>query len=255
LIGSTGSQGLTGPQGSTGDIGPTGPQGLLGVQGSQGLTGPTGPQGTVLPNMTNSEKNAIVNPVNGSLVYITDEPSGFYHYNGTAWKQLVVKDGDLGNVTLGLASPVTPTYAYPITGSMHIGYTVTVPIPINLALNSISYSNYTDIVTLPPVSSGTWLITFYISLRKWGNSMICPVLYKDSSKLTYCALGMNGGDAFNDQSGSFVFVDHITIGSSATYRISIQHVNTNISTTHPGYQWNGGYLGNHAGHLQATRIA
>jgi hypothetical protein len=273
LIGPTGSQGLTGPQGSTGDIGPTGPQGLLGPTGSQGLIGPTGPQGllgptgsqgllgptgpqgllgptgsqgTVLPNMTNSEKNAIVNPANGSLVYITDDPSGFYHYNGTAWKQLVVKDGNLGNVTL--ESPVTPTYAYPITGSMHIGYTVSVLIPANAG--SIYPGAVLNVASLPSVSSGTWLINFQVSTLHYMSGPITCILYKDTTPLTYSSTGHTYSSTgynyiFDDGtfSTSSVFVNHIELGGSAIYHLKLS-ANGTFST-----------ISTNAGHLQATRIA
>jgi hypothetical protein len=242
LIGPTGSQGLLGPTGSQGLLGPTGSQGLLGPTGSQGLIGPTGPQGTVLPNMTNSEKNAIVNPANGSLVYITDEPSGFYHYNGTAWKQLVVKDGDLGNVTLGLASPVTPIYAYPITGSMHIGYTVTVPIPGNAGSTSGVVLN---VASLPSVSSGTWLINFQVSTIHHLSFPITCILYKDTTPLTYSSNGqVNFSNAFGTFSISSVFVNHIELGGSAIYNLKLLHNSGSFST-----------ISTNAGHLQATRIA
>jgi|LauGreSBDMM110SN_4_FD.fasta_scaffold16013_2 hypothetical protein len=247
--GAIGPQGLTGPQGLLGAQGPTGPQGLLGAQGPtgpQGLIGPTGPQGTVLPNMTNSDKNAIVNPVNGSLVYITDEPSGFYHYNGTAWKQLVVKDGNLGNVTL--ESPVTPIYAYPISGSMQIGYTVSVLIPVNLSGTTGVYLN---VASLPSVSSGTWLINVQMSTRHTLDAPITGILYKDTTPLTYSSISTVGIN-----SCSFVFVNHIELGGSAIYSLKLFSAVGNFYTSSVlrTTSWDNPIL-THAGHFQATRIA
>jgi hypothetical protein len=252
-----GLQGLTGPQGPTGTQGPTGPQGLLGLQGltgpqgPTGTQGPTGPQGTLLPNMTNSEKNAIVNPANGSLVYITDEPSGFYHYNGTAWKQLVVKDGNLGNVTLGLASPVTPNYAYPINNSMHIGYTVSVLIPASLLGTAAVYLN---VASLPSVSSGTWLINVQMSIsRSTGDVPVTCILYKDTTPLTYSSISTAGVNGC-----SFVFVNHIELGGSAIYSLKLFYsALTGSFYTAPILRttsWDNPIL-THAGHFQATRIA
>jgi len=42
-------------------------------------------KGILIPRMTEAEKNAIVLPANGLLVYQTDGVSGFYYFNGTAW--------------------------------------------------------------------------------------------------------------------------------------------------------------------------
>jgi hypothetical protein len=250
LVGATGP---TGPQGLVGATGPTGPQGLIGAQGLVGLQGPTGPQGTVLPNMTNSEKNAIVNPVNGTLVYITDEPSGFYHYNG-AWNQLVVKDGNLGNVTLGLASPITPIYAYPIIGPMQIGYTASVLIPANMGSNANVLLNA---ASLPSVSSGTWLINFQVTtLCKVTGGIHC-ILYKDTTPLTYSTNGQLTiyNDTLGIQSSSFVFVNHIELGGSAIYNLKIINYYGTFSTTNVLRTDTTTPPLTHAGHLQATRIA
>ena len=252
LLGPTGAQGLMGAQGLLGVQGPTGDQGLVGATGPTGPQGSTGAQGTVLPNMTNSEKNAIVNPVNGTLVYITDEPSGFHHYNGT-WKQMVVKDGNLGNVTLGLASPITPIYAYPIIGPMQIGYTASVLIPANMSSNANVLLN---VASLPSVSSGTWLINFQVTTVLIVNGGIHCILYKDTTPLTHSTNGKlyitNGTQAYGTQSSSFVFVNHIELGGSAIYNLKIINYHGNFATTNLLYT---DIPLTHAGHLQATRIA
>ena len=254
LLGPTGDQGLVGATGPQGLVGATGPQGLVGATGPQGLVGATGPQGTVLPNMTNSEKNAIVNPVNGTLVYITDEPSGFYHYNGTAWKQMVVKDGNLGNVTLGLASPITPIYAYPIIGPMQIGYTASVLIPANLGSNANVLLNA---ASLPSVSSGTWLINFQLTTVCKVTGGIHCILYKDTTPLTYSTNGQQSiyNETLGIQSNSFVFVNHIELGGSAIYNLKIISYYGTFSTTNVLRTDTTTPPLTHAGHLQATRIA
>ena len=42
-------------------------------------------QGLLMPRMTQAQRAAIANPAQGLMVYQTDEPVGFYYYNGTGW--------------------------------------------------------------------------------------------------------------------------------------------------------------------------
>lgn len=46
-------------------------------------------KGVLIPRVTIAQKNAIVLPAVGLLVYQTDSDSGFYYYNGTAWLLLL----------------------------------------------------------------------------------------------------------------------------------------------------------------------
>ncbi|MEO8148684.1 MAG: hypothetical protein ABI723_13645 [Bacteroidia bacterium] len=42
-------------------------------------------KGILTPRMTNAQRNAIVTPATGLLIFQTDGTKGFYYYNGTAW--------------------------------------------------------------------------------------------------------------------------------------------------------------------------
>lgn len=42
-------------------------------------------KGLLIPRMTESEKNAILSPVEGLMVYQSDGESGFYYYDGLSW--------------------------------------------------------------------------------------------------------------------------------------------------------------------------
>lgn len=46
-------------------------------------------RGLLIPRMTAAQKNAIVTPATGLLIYQTDGSAGFYYYNGTGWYLLV----------------------------------------------------------------------------------------------------------------------------------------------------------------------
>ena len=44
--------------------------------------------GILIPRMKETQRNAILSPAVGLMIYQTDEISGFYFYNGTAWADL-----------------------------------------------------------------------------------------------------------------------------------------------------------------------
>jgi microcystin-dependent protein len=46
-------------------------------------------KGMLIPRMTAAQRGAIASPAAGLMVYQTDAPTGFYSYNGTAWKMVV----------------------------------------------------------------------------------------------------------------------------------------------------------------------
>lgn len=45
-------------------------------------------RGLLIPRMTETQRNAIVTPATGLLVFQTDGAAGFYYHNGTTWQQL-----------------------------------------------------------------------------------------------------------------------------------------------------------------------
>ena len=45
-------------------------------------------KGILIPRMTASQKNGISSPTTGLLIFQTDAPSDFYHYNGSSWISL-----------------------------------------------------------------------------------------------------------------------------------------------------------------------
>ncbi len=64
-------------------------------------------KGFLLPRVTATEKNSIVSPATGLIVYQTDGTQGFYYYDGSSWKLLpsasnaVPYTGATGAVNLG----------------------------------------------------------------------------------------------------------------------------------------------------------
>ena len=95
-------------------------------------------KGMLSPRMTLVQRNAILSPATGLLVYQTDNNPGYYFYNGSVWTQLAAGGGssywslngnnifnsNTGNVGIGTNTPVYPlTIQTPIntTGWVHIG--------------------------------------------------------------------------------------------------------------------------------------
>src|SRR5215831_6066596 len=49
-------------------------------------------KGILIPRMTLVQRNAIVTPATGLLIYQTNSTPGFYYYNGTAWTAVSPKN-------------------------------------------------------------------------------------------------------------------------------------------------------------------
>src|SRR6478735_9299384 len=50
-------------------------------------------KGMLIPRMTVLQRNAIVSPATGLLIYQTNNAPGFYYYTGTGWKAITPKAG------------------------------------------------------------------------------------------------------------------------------------------------------------------
>ena len=59
--------------------------------------------GILIPRLTETQRDAIVSPASGLMIYQTDQEFGFYFYNGTLWTKI---DGAAG--AQGLQGPVGP---------------------------------------------------------------------------------------------------------------------------------------------------
>ena len=62
-------------------------------------------KGMLIPRMSLTQRNAIVSPALGLLIYQTNSTAGFYYYNGTAWTAVTPAAGANRNLS-NLASPV-----------------------------------------------------------------------------------------------------------------------------------------------------
>ena len=51
----------------------------------------TNNKGILIPRISASQKDAIVSPAEGLLIYQTTAPTGFYYYSGSAWKLMAIQ--------------------------------------------------------------------------------------------------------------------------------------------------------------------
>ncbi len=67
-------------------------------------------QGILVPRMTEAQKNAIVSPATGLLIYQTNNQTGFWYFDGTVWVLSVGPSGPTGPTgTAGLIGPTGPS--------------------------------------------------------------------------------------------------------------------------------------------------
>ncbi len=83
-------------QGQRLGIGTTSPHGsaVLEVAGTDG--------GILIPRMTAAQRNAIVTPATGLMVFVTD-PAGFWFFNGTSWAAVAGSSGGGGGTSSTIA--------------------------------------------------------------------------------------------------------------------------------------------------------
>src|SRR5262252_3920412 len=77
-------------------------------------------KGMLIPRLTATQKNAIVSPATGLLVYQTNSTPGFYYYSGSAWVAVSPKGV---NKTLSNLSPtaVNQSLIPGVTNSVDLG--------------------------------------------------------------------------------------------------------------------------------------
>jgi trimeric autotransporter adhesin len=68
--------------------------GTISPNGSSILEMQSTTKGMLAPRMTLAQRNAIASPVNGLLIYQTNNTAGFYYYNGSAWVALAPKSAN-----------------------------------------------------------------------------------------------------------------------------------------------------------------
>ena len=75
-------------------------------------------KGVLLPRMTKTQREAIAGPVEGLLIYQTNNQPGFYYYDGTAWKSVLQLKKDLSNLN---ATSINESLVPNATGTLDLG--------------------------------------------------------------------------------------------------------------------------------------
>ena len=129
------------PSSGSGGIGTTSPNAssLLEVKSTT--------KGVLFPRMTLSQRNAIVSPATGLLIYQTDNTPGYYYYNGSGWNREVTSAAS--RTLNNLCSPTAVNQSlFPLTsgaitlGSANLGWK-------NLYLTNALYLNGSIILHAP----------------------------------------------------------------------------------------------------------
>ncbi len=116
-------------------------------------------KGILIPRMTESQKNAILNPATGLLVYQTDgENAGFYYFDGMEWVNLAAQGSPDPNLAEEGFS-ATAALAVTVIASTQIGgWTVSSPY-----FNTTTFDPLTGTFTVP--NTGRYQISATINYK------------------------------------------------------------------------------------------
>lgn len=149
----------------------------------------------LIPRMTAAQKNAIVSPSTGLLIFQTDAPPGFYYYNGTGWLNI----SNLG--TNSRYIPYSSNVAFHSSGQSLAG-----------AAGGI-YIDITNSDLVIDVPSGFSSNRVVIKWDTWGDvastntahgSHRYKMIQSGTSSYTYSSVAMNGWSTSSATSGSLV---------------------------------------------------
>ena len=181
-------------------------------------------KGFLPPRMTKAERDAIVAPAAGLLVYQTDgdetNPTGLYFFDGIAWKNGLGVKGDKGDKG---ESGATGT-----SGSLTSGTTI----------GEMNYWDGSSWVSLKPGTQNQGLL-FCDGLPTWTTGGICP---GKIASLNCAGVSVNGSLNYGVASSNVSFVIPYTGGNGASYsaqNISSTGVTGLTATLRPGSFTNG----------------
>lgn len=75
-------------------------------------------KGVLIPRMNKTQREAIASPVEGLLIYQTNNQPGFYYYDGAAWKSVLQVKKDLSNLN---ATSINESLVPNTSGTLNLG--------------------------------------------------------------------------------------------------------------------------------------
>ncbi|MFD0964582.1 hypothetical protein [Pseudofulvibacter geojedonensis] len=210
-------------------------------------------QGMLTPRMNQAQRNAIVSPATGLLIYQTNNTPGFYYYNGTTWTPFGGSDDDWtvsgndmynsnsGNIGVGNTSP---TAKFHITGTTGGGGTL-----LNQDFNSYTviennsssgctvdgWESTTTGDTNANCSSctGTWI---YIDSDESGCSQNATAIVNLSSNPTTTSINISFDYRYNDYTGADDIFRVYLYNNTTTSQVGADLINTttDVDTSYSG---------------------
>jgi len=181
------------------------------------ITSSTNNKGILIPRITATQKDAIVSPAEGLLVYQTTVPIGFYYYTNTVWK-LIVDQTDLDNklaaaktyvddkIAATTIADATTTTKGKIQLAGDLGGTAAAPTVPGLALKA----NTSDVATGLALKANTTDVTTGLALKANASDVTTALALKANTsdltsglalKLNASQLGVANGVASLNASG------------------------------------------------------
>ena len=89
--------------------------------------------GILIPRLTESQRDAIAMPATGLMIYQTNEISGFYFYNGTAWTKIngaTGPQGVFGDASFEYKYDCIGSLLYDVVCTKYLLLTISLYIPV-----------------------------------------------------------------------------------------------------------------------------
>lgn len=187
-------------------------------------------KGALIPRMTKAQRDAIVAPATGLLIFQTNSTAGFYYYSGTKWTGVAnTFTGGTGiSIASGTVTNTLPDQVVTIAGAGGVSVTGTYP--------AFTITGTGGAETDPEVSS-----SIINSIPKWnGTTLVNGILFDDGSNIGIgTASPLFKLDVNGDASINGVRIGKGNGGQSGNTAMGIQTLNVNSVgdfNTASGYQ-------------------
>jgi hypothetical protein len=162
-------------------------------------------KGILIPRMTSTQRNAIVRPATGLLIYQTNSTSGFYYFNGSAWTAVTQKSK--GWLLTGNSGTNSSTNFIGTTDAQSLAFKVNNTFAGLLDYNGSTANTSFGVQSLV-ASTGTWNTAF-----GWGtNSSNTSGSFNTS--IGRSALGNNTTGSSNTAMGHAALLGNINGGEN-----------------------------------------